>query len=98
MKYDLEEKINGSVFPAMQGGPHNNTIAAISVALKEAMSPDFKEYQIQVKKNAAKLAQCLMDKGYTLVSGGTDNHLMLVDLRPKVVPTYSNIVTEYGWC
>jgi glycine hydroxymethyltransferase len=79
----LEEKINSAVFPALQGGPHNNTIAAISVALKEAMSPDFKQYQIQVKKNAARLAQSLLGKGYTLVSGGTDNHLMLLDLRPK---------------
>jgi glycine hydroxymethyltransferase len=82
-KYELEEKINSAVFPALQGGPHNNTIAAISVALKEAMSPEFKQYQAQVKKNAAKLAQCLTSKGYTLVSGGTDNHLMLLDLRPK---------------
>lgn len=82
--YDLEEKINWAVFPALQGGPHNNTIASISVALKEAMSPEFKEYQTQVKKNAKALANSLTKKGYTLVSGGTDNHLMLVDLRPQV--------------
>lgn len=81
--YDLEERINFSVFPSFQGGPHNHTIAGISVALKEALSPEFKEYQLQVKKNSSKLAQLLIGKGYKLVSGGTDNHLMLVDLRPQ---------------
>lgn len=80
---DLEERINFAVFPSLQGGPHNNQIAAISVALKEAMSPEFKEYQLQVLKNSSKLAETLMAKGYTLVSGGTDSHLILVDLRPK---------------
>jgi glycine hydroxymethyltransferase len=83
VQYDLEDKINFAVFPSIQGGPHNNTIAAISVALKEAASPNFKEYQTQVKKNAKRLAEVLVSKGYTLVSGGTDNHLMLVDLRPQ---------------
>jgi len=82
-KTDLGEKINSAVFPALQGGPHNNTIAGISVALHEAMSPEFKDYQAQVKKNAARLAQSLVKKGYTLVSGGTDNHLMLLDVRPQ---------------
>lgn len=81
--YDYEEKINSSVFPAFQGGPHNNTIAGISVALKEAMSPEFTQYQSQVKKNASRLAQSMVSKGYNLVSGGTDNHLMLIDLREK---------------
>jgi glycine hydroxymethyltransferase len=81
--YDLDEKINFGVFPAVQGGPHNNAIAALSVALKEALSPEFREYQVQVKKNAKHLADILMKKGYTLVSGGTDTHLMLVDLRPQ---------------
>jgi glycine hydroxymethyltransferase len=81
--WDLEERINFSVFPSFQGGPHNNSIAALSVALKEAMAPEFTEYQIQVKKNATALANHLMKKGYTLVSGGTENHLMLLDLRPK---------------
>jgi len=81
--YDYEEKINSAVFPALQGGPHNNTIAGISVALKEALSPEFKTYQIQVIKNAKYLAKALVSRGYNLVSGGTDNHLMLVDLRDK---------------
>jgi len=57
------------VFPSFQGGPHNNTIAAISVALKEALSPEFKTYQIQIQKNASTLASFLMARGYTLVSG-----------------------------
>ena len=81
--YELEDKINFAVFPTLQGGPHNHTIAAISTALKEAMSPEFKEYQVQVKKNASALADALLKLGYTLVSGGTDNHLLLVDLRPS---------------
>eukprot|EP00002_Diphylleia_rotans_P031896 TRINITY_DN6648_c0_g1_i2.p1 TRINITY_DN6648_c0_g1~~TRINITY_DN6648_c0_g1_i2.p1 ORF type:complete len:446 (-),score=90.22 TRINITY_DN6648_c0_g1_i2:214-1551(-) len=81
--YDLEDKINGAVFPALQGGPHNNVIGALAVCLKEAASPDFKEYQTQVKKNIAALASRFMEQGYTLVSGGTDNHLLLLDLRPQ---------------
>eukprot|EP01102_Stenamoeba_stenopodia_P001425 TRINITY_DN1123_c0_g1_i1.p1 TRINITY_DN1123_c0_g1~~TRINITY_DN1123_c0_g1_i1.p1 ORF type:complete len:514 (-),score=125.68 TRINITY_DN1123_c0_g1_i1:68-1609(-) len=81
--YDLEEKINFAVFPSLQGGPHNNAIAALAVALKEALTPEFKEYQSQVKKNSAHLAKVMMQLGYNLVSGGTDNHLILVDLRAK---------------
>lgn len=82
--YDYEDRINFAVFPALQGGPHNHQIAAVSVALKEAMSPAFVEYQKQVVKNAKSMAGRLMEKGYTLVSGGTDNHMFLVDLRDKV--------------
>jgi len=85
INYDYEDKINFAVFPSLQGGPHQHTIAAVSVALKEAQSPEFKEYQIQVKKNAQSLAKKLMSNGYKLVTGGTDNHLMLVDLRDKGV-------------
>jgi len=85
IKYDYEEKINWAVFPALQGGPHNNTIAAVSVALHEAMQPEFKQYQIRVKQNAKRLAEHLISKGYKLVSGGTDNHLMLLDLRPQSI-------------
>ncbi len=81
--YDLEDKINWAVFPALQGGPHQHQIAAISVALKEAMSPDFVVYQKQVKLNASFLASRMMSKGYAVVSGGTDNHLFLLDLRSK---------------
>lgn len=79
--YDLEEKINFSVFPGLQGGPHNHTITALATALKQAASPEFKTYQDQVMKNSAALAKALMSKGYVLVSGGTENHLVLVDLK-----------------
>jgi len=71
------------VFPSLQGGPHNHTIAGISVALKEAQTPEFKSYQQQVRKNSTQLGNTLQSLGYTLVSGGTDNHLLLVDLRPQ---------------
>eukprot|EP01098_Paradermamoeba_levis_P005664 TRINITY_DN237_c0_g1_i1.p1 TRINITY_DN237_c0_g1~~TRINITY_DN237_c0_g1_i1.p1 ORF type:complete len:497 (+),score=180.78 TRINITY_DN237_c0_g1_i1:69-1559(+) len=81
--YDLEEKVNFSVFPALQGGPHNHTIAGISVALKQAMSEEFKAYQQQVLANSKSLAEGLIERGYSLVTGGTDLHLMLVDLRPQ---------------
>jgi glycine hydroxymethyltransferase len=73
--------IDSKVFPGMQGGPLMHVIAAKAVALKEALSPDFKLYQQQIVKNAQTLAQTLMAKGFRLTSGGTDNHLMLVDLR-----------------
>ena len=75
--------INSKLFPGLQGGPMMHTIAAKAICLKEAMSPEFKAYQKQVKANAAKLAAELTAKGFRIVSGGTDNHLMLVDLRPK---------------
>ncbi|KAL8597452.1 Serine hydroxymethyltransferase, cytosolic [Nucella lapillus] len=80
--YNLEKKINEAVFPGLQGGPHNHQIAAVAVALKQAKTPEFKVYQKQVIANARVLAKGLMDLGYTIVSGGTDNHLILVDLRP----------------
>lgn len=73
--------IDSKVFPGMQGGPLMHVIAAKAVALKEALGPDFKTYQQQVVKNAQTLAQALLAKGFRLTSGGTDNHLMLVDLR-----------------
>lgn len=81
--YDLESKINWAVFPALQGGPHQHQIAAISVALKEAQSKEFKEYQIQTKENAKYLAELLNKKGYSIVSGGTDVHMFLLDLSSK---------------
>ncbi|XP_015265959.1 PREDICTED: serine hydroxymethyltransferase, mitochondrial [Gekko japonicus] len=81
--YNLEERINFAVFPSLQGGPHNHAIAAVAVALKQASSPMFREYCQQVLKNAKAMAEALLQRGYTLVSGGTDNHLVLVDLRPK---------------
>ena len=75
--------INSKVFPGLQGGPLMHVIAAKAICFKEAMTPEFKAYQQQLVKNAAVLAQALRDKGFRIVSGGTDNHLMLVDLRPK---------------
>mmetsp|Transcript_62225 Transcript_62225/g.122203 ORF Transcript_62225/g.122203 Transcript_62225/m.122203 type:complete len:499 (+) Transcript_62225:50-1546(+) len=79
--YDLQDKINFAVFPGLQGGPHNHTIAALATALKQAGSPEFVEYQNQVMKNSAAFACKLTGLGYELVSGGTDNHLVLVDLK-----------------
>lgn len=75
--------IDKAVFPGMQGGPHDNTTAAIAVALKEAASDSFKKYTTQVIKNAKILAESLMAVGFTLITNGTDNHLMLVDLTNK---------------
>lgn len=81
--YELEKKINFSVFPAHQGGPHNHTISALSVALKQAQTPEYKQYQSDIVKNATVFANALTKKGLDLVSGGTDTHLILVDLRSK---------------
>nr|XP_008531788.1 PREDICTED: serine hydroxymethyltransferase, mitochondrial [Equus przewalskii] len=81
--YTFEDRINFAVFPSLQGGPHNHAIAAVAVALKQACSPMFREYSLQVLKNARAMADALLERGYSLVSGGTDNHLVLVDLRPK---------------
>ena len=75
--------LDSAVFPGIQGGPLEHIIAAKAVSFYEALQPEFIVYQAQVKKNAAVLAQALTDKGYKIVSGGTDNHLMLVDLRSK---------------
>ena len=89
--YDLEGPINASVFPGHQGGPHNHTITALAVALRQAQSRDFKEYQKTVLLNAKALAERLGNSkekgglGYNVVSGGTDNHLVLVDLKNKGV-------------
>lgn len=80
--YDLEDPINFSVFPGHQGGPHNHTITALAVALKQASTPDFKAYQKQVVDNAKALENKFKADGHTLVSGGTDSHMVLLDLRP----------------
>ena len=81
-KEEHAKKIDKAVFPGSQGGPLMHIITAKAVAFGEAMKPEFKTYQEQILKNAKVLAQSLMDAGFQLVSGGTDNHLMLVDLRP----------------
>ncbi|MCL0101000.1 serine hydroxymethyltransferase [Peptococcaceae bacterium] len=84
-KEEYAKQIDKAIFPGTQGGPLMHVIAAKAVAFKEALQPEFKEYQQQVVKNAKTLAQALMDHGFDLVSGGTDNHLMLVDLRSSSV-------------
>ena len=83
--YDFETKINNAVFPGLQGGPHNQTIAAIATAALQAQSDDFKLYQTKVIKNARLIADKLLLKGYELVTGGTDIHMVVIDLRTKGV-------------
>ena len=82
-EFALEHKLNKAVFPGIQGGPLMHVIAAKAVCFKEALSPEFKKYAKNIVKNAQALAKGLTDRGFDLVSGGTDNHLMLVDLRSK---------------
>lgn len=79
----MSQILNSAVFPGIQGGPLEHVIAAKAVAFGEALDPSFREYQMQVKKNAKALAEAFIGKGYKIVSGGTDNHLILVDLRTK---------------
>merc|ERR1719198_2283543 len=81
-EYMYEDAINFSVFPSLQGGPHNHQIAGLATQLKEVASPEFKAYAKQVKANAAALCAFLVSKGYKLATNGTENHLMLWDLRP----------------
>ncbi|MDQ4148562.1 MAG: serine hydroxymethyltransferase [Actinomycetota bacterium] len=85
-KAEHAKPLDSAVFPGLQGGPHNHTTAAIAVALKEASEPQFTEYSRQIVANAAALAEGLLEYGFDLVSGGTDNHLILVDLTHKQVP------------
>jgi glycine hydroxymethyltransferase len=84
-KEEHAKAIDKAVFPGLQGGPHNHTTAAIAVALKEALTPAFKDYAAQVVKNAKALGDYLTSKDFNLVTGGTENHLMLIDLRNKNV-------------
>jgi glycine hydroxymethyltransferase len=77
--------LNSAVFPGTQGGPLEHVIGAKAVAFGEALEPEFKAYTAQVIKNAAVMAQCFIDKGYKVISGGTENHCMLLDLRSKGV-------------
>ena len=85
MKSEHEKAINSAVFPGLQGGPLMHVIAAKAVAFGDALRPEFKAYAQQVLKTARALAQTLVDAGFAIVSGGTDSHLILVDLRPKRV-------------
>jgi glycine hydroxymethyltransferase len=79
----FEKRINMAVFPALQGGPHEHQIAGIATQLKEVVTPEFKTYCAQVRANARALAAALIARGYTMATGGTDNHLVLWDLRPQ---------------
>ncbi len=83
MKSEFEKRINSAIFPGIQGGPLMHIVAAKAVALREALSPEFKVYQTQVLKNADILARALIERGLRIVSGRTESHVMLVDLRPK---------------
>ncbi|HEX8762942.1 MAG TPA: serine hydroxymethyltransferase [Candidatus Saccharimonadales bacterium] len=82
---NLPTLIDRAIIPGLQGGPHNHQTAAIAVALHEAARPEFKEYGVQIVKNSKRLADKLMERGYDLVTGGTDNHLLLIDLTSKDV-------------
>lgn len=79
--YDFEDRINFAVFPSLQGGPHNNHIAALAIALKQVATPEYKTYIQQVKRNSQALAAALLRRKCRLVTGGTDNHLLIWDLR-----------------
>jgi len=83
---ELAKNVDRAVFPGLQGGPHMHTITAIAVAMAEADTPQFVEYAKQIVKNAKALAEKLLEYGFNLVSGGTDNHLILIDLRNKNIP------------
>jgi glycine hydroxymethyltransferase len=89
----LSQLLDSAVFPGIQGGPLEHVIAAKAVAFNEALEPEYKVYQEQVKKNAAAMAQAFMDTGYKIISDGTDNHSMLIDLRTKF-PALTGKVAE----
>jgi glycine hydroxymethyltransferase len=103
-KAEHAERVDKAVFPGLQGGPHMHTLTAIAVAMAEADTPEFVAYAKQVVKNAKALANKLLEYGFNLVSGGTDNHLILIDLRNKNVPgrklakalDRARIVTNYN--
>lgn len=95
----LPDRIDKAVFPTLQGGPHGNTMAALAVCFREAMTADFRRYGAQIVANARALAQGLLDRGFTLVTGGTDNHLILVDvMKSRGIPgkAYARALYEAG--
>lgn len=83
--YELENQINAAVFPGLQGGPHNSAIAGVATAMKQAMTTEFRSYQQQIVANAKKLCEALSNRGYKIVTGGTDVHIVWVDLRGKEI-------------
>ena len=103
-KAEHAEKVDRAVYPGLQGGPHMHTLTAMAVALAEADTPEFVAYAKQIVRNAKALAEKLLEYGFNLVSGGTDNHLILIDLRNKNIPgkkvakalDRARIVTNYS--
>jgi glycine hydroxymethyltransferase len=97
-RQELAKDIDRAVFPGLQGGPHNHTTAGIAVAAKEAQTPEFKTYARNVVENAKELAEALLSKGFELVTGGTDNHLILIDLTGKNLPgkTFAKALDRAG--
>lgn len=95
----IASKIDKAIIPGLQGGPHNNTIAALAVCFKEAMTEEFRQYARQIVANAKALAEALVDRGFTLVTGGTDNHLILIDvMKSRKIPgkPYARALYEAG--
>jgi glycine hydroxymethyltransferase len=95
----LPDRIDKAVFPTLQGGPHGNTLAALAVCFAEAATEEFRQYAHQIVKNAQALAQALLDRGFVLVTGGTDNHLILVDvMKSRKIPgkPYARALYEAG--
>jgi glycine hydroxymethyltransferase len=95
----LPDRIDKAIIPALQGGPHNNTIAALAVCFREAMTEEFRSYARQIVANAKALAQALLERGFTLVTGGTDNHLILIDvMKSHKIPgkPYARALYEAG--
>ncbi|MFR7964883.1 MAG: hypothetical protein ACLU5I_04245 [Alistipes finegoldii] len=92
----MSQILNSAVFPGIQGGPLEHVIAAKAVAFGEALDPSYKEYQTQVQKNAKAMAEAFVKRGYKIVSGGTDNHLMPVDLRTKFPELTGKLAEKSG--
>jgi glycine hydroxymethyltransferase len=95
----LPDRIDKAVFPTLQGGPHGNTMAALAVCFAEAATEEFRQYAIQIVRNASALADALLSRGWTLVTGGTDNHLILVDvMKSRSIPgkSYAHALYQAG--
>jgi len=98
IRYDLDERINSAVFPGHQGGPHNHTITALAVALHQAHTDEFKQYQQQVLSNNQALVKGMIELKYKVVSGGSDNHLCLIDVRSTHKLTGSKVELVLEQC
>lgn len=96
--YDFEDRINFAVFPSTQGGPHNNHIAALAIALRQVATPEYRAYAQQVKKNAQALASALLRRKCRLITGGTDNHMLLWDLTSLGLTGSSQLLFKHEVC